>query len=368
MKDGISRTQLTALVWAGTLAPAAELLPAITLPVADRGAWLSPAAAIPLVLAAGWLLGALAGERGLAAGIREGCGPVFGSVILTIYIVWGELLLSLRLRLCAQRLLDSGRRDGALWFFLLGLAILALWMGAGTLPAFGRAGQIFLGVLLAAAGVVLALSLSRVRPERTLTLWSGDVLPVLRSALPAAGVLGWGLFGAFLTGRVQGEGRWRWLFWGLGGCLLLTLAQWITLGSLGAPLAARLETPFFALAKSIGVEGAFQRVESVVAALWAFGDLSLAVLLLFAIREIQRELVPKMKERSTAVFCVCAAVVLALTVFENGAADEWNRTVVPVGNLLLGLAVPLPLCLLRGRGNRGGLSGGEDSGTGTDMG
>ena len=55
-QDTISHTQLTALVWVGALAPTAELLPALTLPVAGKGAWLAPAAAIPLVLLAGWLL------------------------------------------------------------------------------------------------------------------------------------------------------------------------------------------------------------------------------------------------------------------------------------------------------------------------
>ena len=37
----ISQTQLCALLWAGLMAPAAELLPAATLPIAGRGAWLS---------------------------------------------------------------------------------------------------------------------------------------------------------------------------------------------------------------------------------------------------------------------------------------------------------------------------------------
>ena len=37
-KDCISQTQLCALLWAGLMAPAAELLPAVTLPAAGRGA------------------------------------------------------------------------------------------------------------------------------------------------------------------------------------------------------------------------------------------------------------------------------------------------------------------------------------------
>ena len=55
--DHISRTQLMAMMWAGLLAPAAELLPGLTLPAAGKGAWLAPLAAAPLALLSGWLLG-----------------------------------------------------------------------------------------------------------------------------------------------------------------------------------------------------------------------------------------------------------------------------------------------------------------------
>ena len=62
--DHISRTQLMTMVWAGLLAPAAELLPSLTLPAAGKGAWLAPLAAAPLTLVSGWLLGRLSGGRG----------------------------------------------------------------------------------------------------------------------------------------------------------------------------------------------------------------------------------------------------------------------------------------------------------------
>ena len=65
-------------------------------------------------------------------------------------------------------------------------------------------------------------------------------------ALSAAGVMGWGLFLPFLMGSVgdQGENKnWHWLFWGLGGALLLAAAQAVILANLGTGLAARLENP-----------------------------------------------------------------------------------------------------------------------------
>ena len=363
MKDHISHTQLTALVWAAALAPAAELLPAIALPTAGKGAWLAPLAAIPLVLLGGWLLARLSGGQGLAPSLHSGLG-LLGVPVLLIYMVWGELLLALRLRLCAQRLVAAGYRDGTLWFFLLAVAGVTLWMGLGRVAPFARAGQVFLTLLLVTGGVVLLLSLSQVRPERTLPLWVEDVIPVLRSGPAAAGALGWSLYGVFLAGQVRplrDKRGWHWLAWGAGGCLLLTLAQWIILGSLGADLAARLENPFFALAKSVGVEGAFQRVESVVSALWVLADLTLAGTLLLSLRTMAEELVPR-REKWAAAGCVLLAVILAITLFAQGRGDLWNREIVPWGNLILGLFLPIGIsCIYKGKG-RGRYSGGKSCG------
>ena len=297
MRDNkISRTQLMALLWAGVMAPAAELLPALLLPGAGKGAWLAVVLAALPVLAAGWLLGSLAGRGGLAKGITGLIGRWGGGAVLLLYIVWGLFLLSLRLRLCAQRLLASGERDGELWFFLLAVAAAVLWIGRGKLDAFARGGQLFLTALLITAGVVLGLSLFQAKPERLLPLWWDEAGPAVRSALSAAGVMGWGLFLPFLMGDVRDQGEnqnWHWVFWGLGGALLLAAAQAVILGNLGAALAARLDNPFFALAKSVGVEGAFQRVEGVVTALWTFADLTMGGILIFAIRAMAAELLPE---------------------------------------------------------------------------
>ena len=119
-------------------------------------------------------------------------------MLLIIYMVWAELLLAIRLRACAQRLLASGYRDGSLVFFLAALALMVLWMGTGRLAPFARAAQLFLVVLLGTAAVVLVLSLGQVKAEHLLPLWSGDVPGILRSALPAFGVVGWGGWAAFL--------------------------------------------------------------------------------------------------------------------------------------------------------------------------
>ena len=344
-RQTISQTQLCALLWASLLAPAAELLPAVTLPWAGKAAWLTTLLAFPVLAAVGWVLSHAAWRRdGLPQIIRTGFGPIVGRGILLLYMVWGEFLLALRLRLCAQRLLASGERDGSLWFYLPVAALLALWMARGKLAAFARAGQVLLAVVLTAAAVVLGLALFQVRPEHLLPLWWQDALPVASGVLPVCGVLGWGMFAAFLLGNTEPakHSRRDWLIWSGVGCLLLSLEQLVVVGNLGESLAQRLHSPFFALAKSVGVEGAFQRVESIVSALWIFGDLALLGVILFALWEMARTVWKKAEQKTVVTAAVLPAIIISMAAFPDGVgAEAAGRGIVLVGNLILGVALPV---------------------------
>lgn len=360
-RQTISQTQLCALLWAALLAPAAELLPAVTLPWAGRGAWLTTLLAFPVLAGVGWLLArAVRGRDGLPQTLLAGFGPIAGRGILLLYMVWGEFLLALRLRLCAQRLLASGERDGSLWFYLPVAALLALWMARGKLAAFARAGQVLLAVVVTAAAVVLGLALFQVRPEHLLPLWWQDALPVAGGTLPVCGVLGWGMFAAFLLGQTEPakHAHRDWLIWSGIGCLLLSLEQLVVIGNLGETLAQRLHSPFFALAKSVGVEGAFQRVESIVSALWIFGDLALLGVILFALWEMARTVWKKAEQKTVVTAAVLPAVIISMAAFPDGVgAEAAGRGIVLVGNLILGIALPVlgigAAALARRRGYKG---------------
>lgn len=340
MRNKLSQTQRMALLWAGALAPAAEHLPRRLADLVGTGSWLAPLLAALLVLLALSLSGALAGERGLAASLPSLLGEKAGKGVLVLYLLWALFLLALRFRLCAQRLADSGTRDGNLWFFLLITAALTLWMGRGPLGAFARAGQLFLGILLAAMVVVLLLSLRPADPLR-LTPVALSTKPLFTGVLTTAGTLGWGLFAAFLpTKKGEEKGSAHAILWTLGGCGLLAMGQAVLLSCLGVGLVARLDRPFFTLTKQIGIEGAFQRVESAAAALWTLADLCMAGILVFAIQYI----VEAWKSRP-APWCpwltVLGSGTTALAFPAGGAAGaalaaRW----VPLGNLFLGLVLP----------------------------
>lgn len=343
----LSNTHLWPLLWAGLMAPTAELFPSLLLPGAGRGVWLSVLLGGLAALAVGALLVRAAGPKGLSAALRTGLGKGAGTVVLLIYIGWFQLLLTLRLNRCAARLLASGERDGSLTFFLLVLTLLLLRLNRTSLSAFARAGQVFLAALLGMAAVVLALSLPTARLSRLLPL----ELPPLSPALLAAGVLGWGFPVAFLLSRDNEAQRHR-VGPGLLGVGLLAASQALILSNLGPGLAASVDAPFFALAKGVGIEGAFQRIESLVAAVWIFADLTMAGILSFAQRAALRELVGDVwAQRLAAALLIAGGLMARWGLAGQEIARYWSGQVVPVGNWLLALLLPA-LVRLGGRGTK----------------
>ena len=115
------------------------------------------------------------------------------------------------------------------------------------------------------------------------------------------------------------------------------------LGSLGPVLAERLDSPFLALAKSVGVEGAFQRVESVVAALWVTADVTMAGLLVFALRAMASAAVPRYQEEWVGRGAVVLAVLAALLL--PGRQVETLERLALGANLWFGLLLPILLAV-----------------------
>jgi len=347
-RDTLSFRQLMALFWGGLLGPAAQLLPGGAGQAGVVGA-LGIMAAGVLTAVGGWAFFRLArGCGGVARGILVRLGPVWGKALLSIYIVWGGLLLTVRLRAGAQRLVGSGQRDGAVWFFLIVLGSMALWMARGELGALGRAGELMFAALALVGGAVLLLGLFQVRGEHLLTRWEWSIPNALRAAWPGIGVFGYGLFAAFLIQPEERKGAVRhWCGWLWVGCLVLGVAQTILLGCFGARLTQQLDSPFFQLAKSVGIEGGFQRLESVVAAIWSFSDLILLGTILWGMGSTARRVVPCLSRQAAVAVAALLAMVTALALFgERLPMSAVTEVWVPVGNVVLGTAVPVILAAL----------------------
>ena len=230
------------------------------------------------------------------------------------------------------------------------LLALALWLAWKPVRVLARAGEIFR--LALAVGLVFSLALGafQIEPRHVLPIWAEDVPGLLSAALPVLGLLGYGLFAAFLGGNVTRteNDRRRLLVWGMVFCLVLTALQLVCQGNFGPTLTAQADTPFFLMVKGIGIEGTFQRVESLIIALWVFSDLALLALLASSCAALAQAVFSLKERRHAAVPVAGLALAGAWLLFPDAfSLDRWMENVVWPGNLLLGFGLPLLLLLVK---------------------
>lgn len=183
-----------------------------------------------------------------------------------------------------------------------------------------------------------------------LPLWGEDLPAIGVAALPVLGLLGYVVFAAFLGDRVipRTGGRKKAMGWAVGLCLTLTALQAVCLGNFGPGLSIRMNTPFFMMVKGIGIAGTFQRVESVILALWVLADLALLGLLAAACAAMVRTLLPVQGRKRVALPLVLLALAGALWLFPD--AFFLTRTMeraALAGNLVAGFVLPLVLLAIK---------------------
>ncbi len=342
-RDTLSLPQLMALLFGALIGPVTELLPGPAVQGGIFGA-ICVSVAVVLMACSGICMGILAHSGGnFVGGLERAFGRGAGKAILLVYMVWFQFLFTLRIRLSAQRLLSGGSRDGAVWFFLFVLGGMSLWMARGSLGTLGRTAQLFFVVLMLSMISVLLLSLGQVEQGNWLNTWQWSPKGIAALSWPGLQALGYGLFAGVLW-EPPGKSPFlrRWLFWCLGAAVILAGIQLVIIGCFGIRLTQSLQNPFFHLAKSVGIKGAFQRMESLVAAVWTFSDLLLLTGILWCIRRIGQRLNPGISVPTMVTIAVLGGITVALAAFGSKlSAVKVAETIAAAGNLFLGVGVPI---------------------------
>lgn len=312
------------------------------LTAAGGGAWLCPLPAGGAVLAAALLLTRrpLAG-RVLLSGREHPLGARAAAVLL---LVTGLGITAAQAVRVALRLSEDLR--GSPLLLTAALVALAAWMAAGGLAALGRACQIFALAVGLTFFFVALFGLSGLRWD-WLLLWSGEELQALpRGGAVTALALSPGLYALVLLEDLEGESGAR------GSVLrrlaalfpLLALGTLLVTGRLGPGLAGAVRRPFFQMVSGLGFQGAFQRLEELVSALWLLGDLALLALLLLCLRRLVVKARPR-RETASQVWLLAGAVLAAA-----GAWLRWGGTEMVVALWVPELLAGAGLLALAARG------------------
>ena len=346
-KDRASVRQVLTLLGAALLSPMIQLLPRETVAEAGRAGWLSALLAIPAALIMGMAFRALVKAAppgtGLAGGLEIAFGRGLGRCVCGLYLLWGIALLGWNARWAAFRFLITSYQNARLPLFFLMLIGGTLWVGRKKRTVFLRAAEIY----ALALGIALAVSLffGAMQSERAclFPIWVDDLPGTVRGIVPVLGILGYGVFAALLVGcadQKPGDGR-RSLRWLAGICVMMALFQAVCIAVFGPGLIGRLELPYFMLVKDLGVDGAFQRVESVIMSLWVLADLALLGLLFLACREILEHWNGGREEKWIPWGIAVGAVLIGMgPVSDEFQLSEVMEHMAVIGNIVMGIVVP----------------------------
>lgn len=347
--DHISMRQVLTLLFSALLSPAIRLLPGRTAEAAGTAAWLSSLAALPVLLGLCWVLFSLLRPAegkppvGLAGVLVEVFGRPVGKTLCVLYLLWGIFLLCANTRLVALRFLSTSYRNAPLGLFMVVLLAVTLWLTLKPVRVLARVGEIFYLALAIGLGAALFFGAFQIRPRNVLPVWVEDVPGVLSGAVPVLGLLGYAVFAAFMSEHVRpraGDRRHA-LRWAAVFCVVLTALQLVCLGSFGPGLTIRMDSPFFMMVKGIGVEGTFQRVESLFISLWVLSDLALLAFLSSACASLVKSTFARPSRRCGTVVIVIVALLGALLLFPDVfLLDKITRWIILPGNLIFGFLLP----------------------------
>ena len=136
--------------------------------------------------------------------------------------------------------------------------------------------------------------------------------------------------------------------WAAGFCLTLTALQAVCLGNFGPGLSVRMNTPCFMMVKGIGIEGTFQRVESVILALWVLSDLALLGLLTRTCTKMAGQILPVKREKWVVLTFVLLALLGALCLFPDAFfLGHTMERLALWGNLIAGFGLPVLILLVK---------------------
>lgn len=363
----ISRYQLLCLGFLAILSPIIRLLPRyLTLSAGDSawlGAVLAVAPAAALLLLAAQFFRKAGQDEGFAQIFETALGKPVGKAVTVLIALWLIAYTAFSLRSAADRYVITAYDLTSPEFFAVALLVLAAVPAFGELRTLGRASQVFFPLMLIMLILVFAFAAGDAELSLNAPLLDAD-LPGALQAMPAvANIMALAVYFGFMEGQVtQGKGPARLVLLWLALLLAAVTALCVfSVGLFGARLTSELDYGFFAIVRSISVFDLFERLESLVLALWVISDFVFLSSLLFIIKTAllaafgySRKVGPQplfsFKNGRYLLWLALAAVLAAELLIPQNAQTfaKLSQELVPFINLIFTFGL-IPVIFLVGR-------------------
>ena len=325
-EERISGRQFGILTFVMMLAPLIHAIPLRTAG-AGRASWLIT---FPVVIPLGVLfyflfrcLERMPEGSGMGDLYLLALGQRWGKLCCVLSTFWIVTMLIEDLRFYAERYVTEVYPETGLSLFYVALLLLMLWISRGSLGALARTGKILFWVVMTTLAVVLVMAAPKMKLYNVWPVTDTDPREVAMGTLRMIAVLAFAVPPTFLLGRV----KWRsskkgivWWFVILAVTMLLIAVE--IFGVFGPELTARLQVPFFTLAKEISFQRTIQGMEIIVAAMWVMSDTALAGVKIFAAGEALGRAFSIRRPEVVRAGLVCLTLPLCLLLPESSFEME----------------------------------------------
>ena len=263
--DGISRRQLSILLFVSALSPLIRQTPGMAVQGAGGAVWLSALLALAPLPLAGLLLGRLTRKRlpgeGLGGVLLRVFGRFGGTAAVLLYTAWTVFYAGFVLRAGADRFVTAVYPGSRPWLFMAVMAVLCVPACLGRLKTLGRCAEIALPLLALVFLFVFLFCLPGLDAANLAPLSRETVMDAARGTLWLLSTMSVLLLLAFLSDRTEPgplAAPFNRAFLALG--LLAALLCVTVVATFGAKLTAEMHYPFFVMIRCIRIFRLLERV------------------------------------------------------------------------------------------------------------
>ncbi|MCL2693851.1 MAG: spore germination protein [Oscillospiraceae bacterium] len=339
----MSVKQFYALFMLASFSPLIRLTSAAGARLAGRAGWVSvfiSCAVLYGLIALFSLYFRRADKADLYSLYKTAFGKAAANVLAMLYAVWVFILAGYYLGMFSERFAGGIMPGVSAEFFTITLLALVFIILSGEFRSFALLGNISFYMVLTSIAVIFLLQLPKIRPENLLPVTTYDAEGILMGSLPMLGVFAYLTPLLFISGTLPSFKK-HGLY-----CALTLLAVNIvivmsTIGVFGADLTKEMRQPFLMSVKTMGAQGALERLESVFLLLWVVTDLAIIVMFLHVLLKLTGTLTGVQKPAIFRAPLILGVYVLSGFLIRDmsGTAAFTERIGLPV-NLIMGFGLP----------------------------
>lgn len=210
-------------------------------------------------------------------------GKIIAKILALVYAVWVFGLAGFYLGAFTDKFAGLIMPGVPAGFFAITLLALIFIILSGRFQSFALLSNIFFYVVLLALAAVFLLQIPRIKAANLLPVTQYDLPNIISGVLPTLGIFVY-ITPLMFLGAECTEERAKFRKYGLYSMAVLLAAGLVifatTVGVFGKDLTAAMEQPFLMSVKTVGAQGALERLESVFLLLWVVTDLAILVMLL----------------------------------------------------------------------------------------